>query len=165
MKVRRATLADATVIAGFNRQLALETEKIRLDPNRLLRGVRAALRDPCKGIYFVAEIGGAVVGQLLITYEWSDWRNGSFWWIQSVYVAPAFRRRGVLRGLFEHVLALARSRKDVCGLRLYVHMQNRRACRVYRKLGLKPTKYKVLELDFVLSQIECGAGRSWSASI
>jgi GNAT superfamily N-acetyltransferase len=153
MKVRKATLADAAVIAEFNRQLAWETEQTRLDPCRLLRGVRSVLRDPEKGVYFVADLGGAVVGQLLITYEWSDWRNGSFWWIQSVYVAPAFRRRGVLRALFEHVHRLARSRRDVCGLRLYVDMRNRRAQTVYKKLGLAPSCYRVFETDFVLANM------------
>ncbi len=150
MKVRKATLADAGVIAGFNRRLAWETEKIRLDSDRLLRGVRAVLRDPSKGIYFVAELGGVVAGQLLITYEWSDWRNGSFWWIQSVYVAPQFRRRGVLRALFERVLELAGSRRDVCGLRLYVDARNRRAQAVYKRLGLQPSYYRVFETDFML---------------
>lgn len=150
MKVRKATIADAPVIAEFNRRLAWETERIRLIHSRLMRGVRSVLSDPDKGIYFVAELRGRIVGQLLITYEWSDWRNGNFWWIQSVFVAPEFRRRGVLRALFAHVLTRAKARADVCGIRLYVHLRNRRAQHVYKRLGLKPAKYRVFELDFVL---------------
>lgn len=152
MNVRKATIADAPVLAEFNRRLAWETEKIRLEPRRLARGVESLLRDRARGIYFVAELGGKLVGQLLITYEWSDWRNGNFWWIQSVYVTPAFRRRGVLRALFARVLKIAKSRRDVCGLRLYVHAHNRRAQAVYRKLGLIPTRYRVFETDFVLAK-------------
>ena len=94
----------------------------------------------------------SVAGQLLITYEWSDWRNGNFWWIQSVYVAEAFRGRGIFRALFEHVRALARAHRDVCGLRLYMDANNGRARQAYERLGLKQTDYQVFELDFVLGK-------------
>jgi GNAT superfamily N-acetyltransferase len=148
MKIREARPADASIIAAFNRNLAWETEKLRLKPSLIGAGVRALLRDAAKGIYFVAEQDGEVIGQLLITYEWSDWRNGNFWWIQSVYVAQEFRENGVFRGLFSHVEKLARSRRDVCGLRLYVEKNNRRAHQAYARLGMKHTHYEIYETCF-----------------
>jgi len=150
MRIRKASLADARVIAEFNRRIAEETERLRLDPARVRRGVRALLKEPAKGTYFVAELDGVIAGQLLITQEWSDWRNGNFWWVQSVYVAREFRRRGVFRALFRHVFRLAKSRRDVCGLRLYMDAHNHRARRTYERLGLKHTDYQVFEQDFVL---------------
>ena len=138
------------MIAGFNVRMAWETERRRLDRARVRRGVSALLQDPAKGIYFVAEVDGETAGQLLITYEWSDWRNSNFWWLQSVYVAPAQRQRGVFRALFQHVHRLAKSRKTVCGLRLYMHAGNRRARRTYQRLGMKHSAYEVFEKDFVL---------------
>jgi len=131
--------------------MALETENRRLELARVTAGVEALLADPAKGIYFVAERDGVLAGQLLITYEWSDWRNGNFWWIQSVYVAEAFRGSGIFRALFEHVHALAKARSDVCGLRLYVENENSRAQEVYRRLGMARTRYEMFEVDFVLS--------------
>jgi ribosomal protein S18 acetylase RimI-like enzyme len=147
MKIRKARLADCAVIADFNSRLAWETEKLRLDPQTIQRGVRAVLKDETKGTYFVAEHEGAVVGQLLITYEWSDWRNGNFWWIQSVYVAAEYRQAGVFRALFAQIQKLAKSRRDVCGLRLYVEKNNHRAQHTYAKLGLIKTHYEVFETD------------------
>jgi GNAT superfamily N-acetyltransferase len=144
-------LADTLVIAGFNQRMAWETEKLRLAPDRVRRGVRALLRDLVKGTYFVAEIAGEVVGQLLITYEWSDWRNGNFWWVQSVYVREDQRGQGVFQALFRHVERLARRRKDVCGIRLYMDAHNARARRAYAKLGFKLTNYELFEMDFVLT--------------
>jgi GNAT superfamily N-acetyltransferase len=147
-------LSDAAVIADFNARMAWETEKRRLELEGVRAGVTALLNDPSKGIYFVAEIESAasvfVAGQLLITYEWSDWRNGNFWWIQSVYVAEKFRGAGIFRALFEHTLALARSQPDVCGVRLYMDAENTQARRAYERLGLKQTNYQVFEMDFVL---------------
>jgi GNAT superfamily N-acetyltransferase len=148
MKIRKARVTDAAVIADFNSQLAWETEKLKLDSETIQRGVRAVLRDAAKGIYFVSEHEGAVVGQMLITYEWSDWRNGNFWWIQSVYVAAEFRQNGVFRSLFTQIQKLAKSRRDVCGLRLYVEKNNRRAQRAYERLGMKHTHYEVYETSF-----------------
>ena len=111
------------------------------------------LSDSAKGTYFLAETekdGATVVaGQLLITYEWSDWRNGNFWWIQSVYVSEGFRARGIFRALFDHIQTLARARKDVCGLRLYMDAHNHGARRTYERLGLQPTNYEMFEIDFV----------------
>lgn len=143
--IRRATLADAEVIAEFNAALAAETEDKTLDRSTLAAGVRSVLEDSSKGTYFVACIDGSPVGQLMITYEWSDWRNGWFWWIQSVYVAAAHRRKGVFRALFDHVADQARSAADVIGLRLYMEEANHAARATYRSLGMKETTYRVLE--------------------
>lgn len=154
MKIRKARLTDATVIAGFNTQLAWETERIKLKAQTIRRGVRAVLKDASKGAYFIAEIQGVAVGQLLITREWSDWRNHDIWWIQSVYVAADFRKQGVFRHLFDHVAKLARSRRDVCGLRLYVEKNNRRAHRTYQRLGMRHTHYEIYETAFRGRSIE-----------
>ena len=150
MRIRKARLSDAKIIADYNARLAWETEKRRLNRVRVHRGVLALLKDKAKGIYFVAEEQGVVAGQLLITFEWSDWRNGNFWWIQSVYVAAEFRERGVFRSLYAHVHQLAQSRRDVCGLRLYVDEDNARAQKAYARLGMKESHYKFFEIDFVL---------------
>lgn len=133
------------VIARFNLHLARESEHLDLEPARVRAGVEAVLRDPSKGLYFVAEEGGRVIGQLLITHEWSDWRNGDFWWLQSVYVQRDFRRHGVFKALFEFVLAKAASQPDVCGLRLYMEADNDRAREAYKRLGMKETNYLVFE--------------------
>jgi len=147
-------MTDAAVIADFNARMAWETERRRLKPETVRAGVRNLLKDPSRGRYFVAEIQQngkrCLVGQLLITYEWSDWRNGNFWWIQSVYVPKEFRSQGVFRALFQQVNTLARDRKDVCGLRLYVEAENGTAQRTYERLGMKQTHYKMFETDFVL---------------
>ncbi len=150
MKIRKARATDATVIADFNTRLAWETEQIKLDAQTIQRGVRAVLRDASKGTYFVAEHEGAVVGQLLITSEWSDWRNGNFWWIQSVYVTAEHRQAGVFRTLFAQIQKLAEARRDVCGLRLYVEQNNNRAQRTYAKLGMTKTHYEVFETNLRL---------------
>ena len=113
-------------------------------------GVAALLDDPAKGTYFLAELNGQIAGQLLITCEWSDWRNGNFWWIQSVYVEENFRGQGIFRALFEHVHKLAKQRKEVCGLRLYMDSANATARKTYGRLGMKRTDYEVFEVDFVL---------------
>lgn len=154
MRIREATPADTAVIAEFNRRLAAETEGRPLDLRRVRRGVAALLTEPAKGVYFVAEAGvrgeRQIVGQLLITMEWSDWRCGNFWWIQSVFVLPEHRRQGVFTALCRHVERLARRRgSGVCGLRLYMHHANHRARRVYQRLGLAATDYVLFERDFV----------------
>lgn len=148
LRIRPATPADADLIAAFNVALAAESEGRALDPTVVGRGVRRLLAEPAYGVYYVAERAGRVVGQLLITYEFSDWRNGIFWWIQSVFVAPEARQSGVYRALHEHVAAEARRRGDVCGLRLYVDPSNTRAQATYRRLGLTPTEYDVYETDW-----------------
>jgi GNAT superfamily N-acetyltransferase len=145
LTLRQAAPADAAVIAEFNRRLAWESEHKALDLAKLQPGVAAVLADPARGVYFVAELEGEVVGQLAITYEWSDWRNGWFWWIQSVYVREDARKSGVFRLLYHHVAALARERGDVIGLRLYVETDNQRARQTYDRLGMAQTGYLIME--------------------
>jgi GNAT superfamily N-acetyltransferase len=152
IQIHQASVSDAAFIADCNLRLAMETEQRQLDPERVTAGVQALLDDPGKGIYFIASRDGALTGQLLITYEWSDWRNGNFWWIQSVYVVAQFRGGGVFRALFEHVHALAKARNDVCGLRLYVDNHNQRAKGAYTRLGMSRADYEMFEMDFVLKQ-------------
>jgi GNAT superfamily N-acetyltransferase len=143
--IRQAGPADAGGVCEFNRRLAHESEGKDLDRTLLEPGVRAALADTDKGRYFLAEHAGQVVGQLGITYEWSDWRNGWFWWIQSVYVVPAARRQGVFRSLFHHVELSARAEATVIGIRLYVERDNQPAHATYQNLGLVWTSYHVME--------------------
>ena len=147
-EIRAARPTDAEAIAANNTALALETEHRRLVPELARAGVTAALADPAKGRYFVAERAGRVLGQIMHTYEWSDWRNGCFWWIQSVYVAQDARGQGVFRSLFEHLRTLARAEPGVCGIRLYVERDNTRAQRTYLQCGLVDSGYFVMEEDF-----------------
>lgn len=143
--IRPARLSDAEVICEFNRLMAIETENKVLDPAILMPGVVAMLSDPHKGRYFVAEAIGAIVGQLGVTLEWSDWRNGNFWWIQSVYVQKEARRHGVFRKLYQQVLEQARKEPNVIGVRLYVEHDNAIAQATYRKMGMAMTGYQVME--------------------
>ncbi len=152
LTVRPATLRDLSVLVDFNAALALETEARDLDRTTLERGVAALLEDAAKGRYFVAERERAVVGALCITYEWSDWRNGVFWWIQSVYVHAGARREGVYTALHRDVEARARASAGVCGLRLYVDRGNARAQSVYAALGMHESHYRFYELEFVLAR-------------
>jgi GNAT superfamily N-acetyltransferase len=145
-----ARRGDLDTLVQFNAAMARESEGRDLDPETLRTGVDAVFGDSNRGFYLVAEAEGRVVGQLLITTEWSDWRNGYFWWIQSVYVTPEYRRRGVYRELDSHVTAEARSRGDVCGIRLYVEENNHVAQRVYSNLGMSRSRYYMYEIDFVL---------------
>lgn len=149
IRIRPARAADAETIVRFNSGLARETEGIELDPARLARGVAAVLDDPRRGRYWIAERGGEPVGQCMVTYEWSDWRDGDFWWIQSVWVEPAHRRVGVYRALHEHVMREAEAER-ACGVRLYVEKRNRGARAVYERVGLEEAPYEMLERDFVL---------------
>ena len=146
--VRRATMTDAAVIAEYNYQLALESENMRLDRVVLQAGVDQALARADLGHYFVAEVGQQVVGQAMVTFEWSDWRAAMFWWFQSVYVHPDFRKRGVFKTLYAHIEGLARQNGNVCGLRLYVHRGNRRAMETYRRLGMEHSEYLLYEVDW-----------------
>ncbi len=145
MEIRKATKADAAAIAEYNAALAKESEDMTLDPAIVRQGVEAVLRDAAKGVYFAACEGGKVVGQIMVTYEWSDWRNGNFWWLQSVYVHPDFRSRGVFKALFAHAVEQAKKSPDVCGFRLYVEEHNSRAQAAYHRLGFERTNYQVLE--------------------
>ncbi|MEL6949194.1 MAG: GNAT family N-acetyltransferase [Pseudomonadota bacterium] len=145
--IRDAVPDDVTAIALYNAAMALETEVKALDLEVLTAGVRSLLEDDNRGRYWVAESDGNPIGQVMITREWSDWRNAWFWWLQSVYIAPDFRRRGVFRALYEHVREQARS-ANACGLRLYVEHDNTAAADTYRALGMIDAGYAMLELTF-----------------
>lgn len=151
-----ASRPDLDVLVDFSGAMAMETEGRRLDHDRLRRGILAVLESSTHGFYLVSERHDGqlrtVVGQLLVTYEWSDWRNADFWWIQSVYVHPTWRRQGVYRGMHQHVVHMARARQNVCGVRLYVEEHNEMAQQVYRQVGLMSAGYLVFEEDFVLSK-------------
>ena len=152
LHIRTAQRSDAKIIAQFNAALARETEHFELDMPRLLKGVNGMFDEPSRGFYLLAGINNEIVGQLMITYEWSDWRNGVFWWIQSVYVKQEFRVQKVFTSLYRHVVTLAKEEGNVCGLRLYVEKENERAHAVYKKMGMKLTAYNLLEVDFVLKR-------------
>jgi ribosomal protein S18 acetylase RimI-like enzyme len=143
--VRDATPADLDVLVGFNLAMARETEGKDLDPATLRAGMAALLGDASRGRTFVVEIDGTPAATLMLTTEWSDWRNGWFWWIQNVYVRPADRGRGLYRRLHEHVCALAAARSDVYGLRLYVENENQAARATYRAMGMDETSYVLCE--------------------
>jgi GNAT superfamily N-acetyltransferase len=145
MKIRIATPADLPFIAEANAALATETEGKTLDPALLMPGVQAVLDDPSLGRYYMAEIDGEPVGQLMVTFEWSDWRNGIFLWIQSVYVLPDYRGDGVFRALFGHLESLASEDPRICGIRLYVDHGNARAQEVYSRMGMHRSNYGVME--------------------
>lgn len=145
MIIRKAEISDAASLVDFNQKMALETEKKYLDTDVLSSGVRAVFSDPNKGFYVVAEDGDEIVGGLMITFEWSDWRNGWFWWIQSVYIVPEARGRGIYRLLYDFVKTEAAKRGNVCGYRLYVERENENAQRVYEKLGMKNSIYFMYE--------------------
>ncbi len=145
LTIRRATPLDAPVVVEFNRLLAEESEGKTLDLSTLSVGVEKALADPAKAIYFLVEENGTTLGQLSITTEWSDWRNGWLWWIQSVYVRPEARRRGVFRSLYKHVTESAKQAGEVIGIRLYVERENVRAHKTYLGMGMEWTSYLVMQ--------------------
>lgn len=144
-EIRDAVPADGRTIANYNSQMAEETEGRSLDSDVIGPGVAQVLRDRTKGRYWVAESNGDIVGQLMVTYEWSDWRNAMIWWIQSVYVPLEYRRKGVFSALYRHVESLAAKEPGVCGLRLYVETDNHRAQRTYEVLGMIKPSYLVME--------------------
>jgi len=146
--VRRARISDAATIAEFNRRLAWETEQKVLDADKLRPGVEAVFGDPSKGFYIVGELNGEVVAQLMITFEWSDWRNGWFWWIQSVFVREDVRRGGVFRTLYAEVERQANEAGNVIGLRLYVEKDNAKARTTYMNLGMHDAGYTVFEVTW-----------------
>lgn len=143
--IRPARPDDGPTIADFNTRLAAESEGTHLDPDTVSKGVAAVLSDPAKGFYFVACDGAAVVGQMMFTVEYSDWRNGWIWWLQSVFVAAEYRGQGIFRALFEHVRQQAVDNPEVVGFRLYVEEHNESAQLVYKRLGLQPSGYQVME--------------------
>jgi len=142
---RFADKQDADSIVQFNRAMARETENKELDRNIITAGVRELLANPNLGFYVVAEIDNTLVGGLMVTTEWSDWRNGRFWWIQSVYIVPNHRRKGIYRRLYEFVKAQAADNENVCGFRLYVEKDNVPAQKTYESLGMSETYYKMYE--------------------
>jgi ribosomal protein S18 acetylase RimI-like enzyme len=148
LSIRHATYADIPTLVEWNAAMAWETETRRLDPDVLAHGVAAVLDEPRRGFYLVAERDGESLGGLLVTYEWSDWRNGDFWWIQSVYVKPAARRDGVFRALYADVERRA-GEAGAVGLRLYVETENTRAQRTYESLGMQRCHYAMYEREFV----------------
>ena len=148
LRVRAARPGDLEALVDFNCRLARETEDHELDPATVRRGLTRLFDNPAAGFYTVAEQEGRVVGCLLITFEWSDWRDGWLWWIQSVYVEEAARRRGVFRQLFEHVREKAETDGDVRGLRLYVERGNSRAQATYASMGMAEAPYKLYERYF-----------------
>jgi GNAT superfamily N-acetyltransferase len=144
--VRPATAADVICIARHNQSMAWETESIDLDYDQAMEGVRTVIEDPTLGFYLVAELGKKVVGSLFVTYEWSDWRNGMRWWLQSIYVQPEFRRQGVFSGMLDHVRSLG-AREHILGLMLYVVETNEGALKAYDKLQFKLRPYRILSLN------------------
>ncbi|MGQ0383629.1 MAG: GNAT family N-acetyltransferase [Gammaproteobacteria bacterium] len=148
MRIREATAADLEFIVRANQALAQETEEQSLDPALLRPGVKAALHDPALGRYYLAEDEGRPVGQLMTTFEWSDWRNGLLLWVQSVYVLPEDRGRGTFRALFRHLADLAQHDPRICGIRLYVDRGNVRAQQVYARLGMHRSNYAVMEVVY-----------------
>ena len=142
---RDARPGDGGDILDFQIAMAQETEDVALDREVTERGIAAVFDDPSRGRYFVAELDGRVIASLLITYEWSDWRNGTVWWIQSVYVRPDARGKRVYAGLYEHVRAIAAASDAVKGIRLYVDRRNARAQDVYRRCGMNGDHYLVFE--------------------
>lgn len=143
--IREAVREDAETIIGFQLEMAQETENLALDRDTLTRGVTAVFDDPSLGRYFVAEVDGRVIASLMITHEWSDWRNGMVWWIQSVYTVPEFRRRGIYAALYTNIKARVEVDPRIRGLRLYVDTTNTSAQQVYTRLEMVGDHYKVFE--------------------
>lgn len=144
--IRKARPEDAEEIARFNIAMAMETEGKTLKPEEIEPGVKGLFDKPEYGFYLVAETeNGDVAGSLMITFEWSDWRKGVIWWIQSVYVLPEHRRKGIYRAMYSHVKAMASKKTDVCGIRLYVEKENRIAQQTYSDLGMAETHYRIFE--------------------
>jgi GNAT superfamily N-acetyltransferase len=144
IRIRKATPEDAAVIIDFQQKLAWETENLTLDPEIINKGVKAVFTVPSRGQYWVAEDESKVVASLLITYEWSDWRNCSVWWFQSVYVLSSFRRTGIFRSMYQHIRNEA-EKDGIGGLRLYVETNNSKAQQTYEALGMKGQHYKMYE--------------------
>jgi len=145
MNIRVATKADAAAMVEFNQAMALETEGKHLSEDVLSKGVAAVFEDARKGFYVVADNDGQIVGGLMVTSEWSDWRNGWFWWIQSVFIIPEFRGQRVYSQLYDFVKKRAAQNSDVCGFRLYVEKDNLHAQKVYESVGMESTYYLMYE--------------------
>lgn len=146
VNVRDADANDLDLLANFQERLALESENVALDPTTVRKGIQAMFEDPTRGKYFIAEVNGSVAGCHSITYEWSDWRNGVVWWIQSVYVVPQHRKNGVFKAMFQNLKNIIETDSQVVGLRLYVDRSNGIAQDVYRSIGMNGDHYSVFEL-------------------
>ena len=145
MNIRLAELSDANALVEFNQAMALETEGKRLEDEKISSGVAAVFGDPNKGFYVVAEDNDRIVGGLMVTYEWSDWRDAWFWWIQSVYILPEARGQSLYRRMYEFVKARAAAAGNVCGFRLYVENDNDHAKAVYDNVGMEASHYLMYE--------------------
>ena len=146
-KIRNAKPKDIETIAKHNIKMALETENKHLDKEIITAGVSSIINDSSKGIYWVMEMNKIIIGQLMVTYEWSDWRNGMMWWIQSVYVPKEYRRQGVYSKMYKNLLDIAQIDSECCGIRLYVEKENKKAQKTYEKLGMKNAGYEVMEFN------------------
>lgn len=145
MNIRIANAKDAELLVQFNQAMALETEGKQLETSRITNGVAAVFEDESKGYYVVVELGGAIVGGLMVTFEWSDWRNAWFWWIQSVYVRPELRGQKLYSRMYDFVKERAVEAGNVCGFRLYVENDNHNAQKVYDAVGMHPSHYVMYE--------------------
>jgi ribosomal protein S18 acetylase RimI-like enzyme len=145
MKIRRANPNDVESLVAFNQAMALETENKVLDSKTLTSGVKGILENQARGFYLVAEDQGEIAGSLMVTFEWSDWRNANFWWVQSVYILPQYRRQGVYSQLYNEIRRLADDSDNVCGYRLYVEKDNLAAQKTYESLGMSESHYLMFE--------------------
>ncbi|WP_163934236.1 GNAT family N-acetyltransferase [Paraferrimonas sp. SM1919] len=143
--IRKAQLHDAQAIVDFNQAMALETEDLQLDSTIITKGVSTLLAEPQRGFYLVAEVDGVLAGSLMVTFEWSDWRAKDYWWIQSVYIKPEFRRQGIYSKLYQEVKDQATANGGAASFRLYVEKDNQRAQSTYQALGMKPCQYDMYE--------------------
>lgn len=148
ISIRPSIQDDANTIVDFQVAMALETEDMKLDKDVVQKGVDAVYKNPEKGNYYVATYKNKVVGSLMITPEWSDWRCNWVLWIQSVYVLPEFRGKGVFRRLYNYILKEVASSDDVSGVRLYVDISNENARKVYDKIGMNGNHYQLFEYMF-----------------
>jgi ribosomal protein S18 acetylase RimI-like enzyme len=145
MKIRTGQLVDLHALVNFNQAMALETEDLKLDTDTLILGVNTLLANPDKGCYLVAEIDGEIAGSLMVTYEWSDWRAKNYYWIQSVYILPQYRRQGIYGKLYQAVKDLAKEQGGAASYRLYVENENTPAQRTYEALGMERSHYLMYE--------------------
>ena len=145
MLIRKGTPKDTEALVAFNQAMAQETEGLALDSDTLRRGVSTLLENPAKGFYLVAEIEGEIAGSLMVTFEWSDWRAADYYWIQSVYIKPEHRQKGIYRALYEEVKTLAEKQGGAASFRLYVEQENTRAQQTYQSLGMSQSHYLMYE--------------------
>jgi GNAT superfamily N-acetyltransferase len=145
VEIGRAQKSDCDTIVRFQEEMAWATERCKLDHDTVQRGVEAVLDNEALGVYYVAVLENEVIGSLLTTYEWSDWRNGTVLWIQSVYINPAFRKRGIYGALYNHIKSMVIQDETLKGIRLYVDESNRTAHEVYKRLGMNGDHYRVFE--------------------